>query len=195
MGGYEANDSADARQDAATEEGRVLCAGLDGCSAGWLGVGLTAEGEPRWSLWPDLAAAWVDLAGCRLVLVDIPIGLRREDGRARRCDAEARKLLGARASSVFPPPVRPTLEAESYEKACEINLEATGKKITLQAWHISPKIRQADRLLRGLPDRGVGWRNWGSAGSSGLRPEAVEKIRGSLRESHPEVVFQALAGG
>jgi predicted RNase H-like nuclease len=49
--------------------------------------------------------------------IDIPIGL--PGGRPRTVDGEARRLLGPRASSVFPAPARGTLDASSYEEACE----------------------------------------------------------------------------
>lgn len=112
-----------------------------------------------------------------LALVDIPIGLwDAGDPRAapaRSCDAAARRLLGwPRSSSVFNPPVRPALEVASYAEACEVNARLTGKKLTIQGWNLVPKIRQVDRFLQ-----------------SRSAPEPA------IREAHPEVVFQGLAGG
>jgi predicted RNase H-like nuclease len=69
-----------------------------------------------------------------VIAVDMPIGLPDEGRRA--CDAEARKLLGARRSSVFPVPVRAALEARSFT-------EVTG--LSIQGWNLVPKIAEVDR--------------------------------------------------
>ena len=80
-------------------------------------------------------------------------------------------LGGKRASSVFPAPIRPALNATSYEEACERSFAAQGKKLPRHAWAIYPKIRQLDELLR-------------------KRPELCERIF----EVHPEVSFCAWNG-
>jgi predicted RNase H-like nuclease len=143
--------------------------GVDGCRGGWFyfwingrvfGHGLTGS----------LASIVADRTAS-VILVDIPIGLPGEQ-ESRVCDTEARKLLGRRASSVFPAPCRAALDAESYEDACEVNQRLTGRRISLQCWNIVPKIREADILVRG---RG--------------------RARMRLRESHPELCFATLNGG
>ena len=102
-----------------------------------------------------------------MVAIDVPINLT--DGGPRACDVAARKMLGgARASSVFPSPVRPALGAATYEEACTRSFEAQGKKLSKQAWAIYPKIRELDQLLR-------------------LRPE----LCATVFEVHPEVSFCA----
>jgi predicted RNase H-like nuclease len=68
-----------------------------------------------------------------VIAVDMPIGLP-DEGR-RSCDAEARRRLGARRSSVFPVPVRSALAATSFA-------EVTG--LSIQAWNIVPKIAEVD---------------------------------------------------
>jgi predicted RNase H-like nuclease len=55
--------------------------------------------------------------------------------------------------------------------ASERNYSLTGRRIGVQTWAISPKIREVDQFLR-------------------AKPEAREKIR----EIHPEVLFWALNG-
>jgi predicted RNase H-like nuclease len=110
-----------------------------------------------------------------LALIDIPIGLVDASERERDCDRAARALLGRpRAASVFPVPCRAVVESDcsDYGEVCAINRAHTGRALSKQGFNILPKIREADRLLREHPD-----------------------IRGRLRESHPELVFQALAGG
>ena len=66
----------------------------------------------------------------------------------RLCDKEARRRLGRRASTVFPPPVRAALAAATYEDANRISREESGKGMTKQTFAILPKIREVDCLLR-----------------------------------------------
>jgi predicted RNase H-like nuclease len=108
-----------------------------------------------------------------LILVDIPIGLPSKDIPQRRCDKDARRILSPkRHSSVFSPPSREALNAESYEAACMINQKITGRKISRQAWGITPKIREMDEFLKKQPEAGS-----------------------CIRETHPEVCFWSLNGG
>jgi predicted RNase H-like nuclease len=109
-----------------------------------------------------------------IVAVDVPIGLldAYEVG-GRACDRAARKLLGKRASSVFPAPIRSVLAATSWEVACVRSRASAprGKAISKQTFAILDKIREVDELLQ-------------------TRPE----VRGVVREVHPEVCFRELAG-
>ena len=110
------------------------------------------------------------------IFVDIPIGLPNGP-MERQCDKKAREMLGVpRASSVFRAPVRAVLGATNYAQACEISRATTqgntrGKGISKQTFAIVPKIREVDGFLRDCP-----------------------KARRLVREVHPEVCFQALAG-
>jgi predicted RNase H-like nuclease len=105
-----------------------------------------------------------------VVAVDVPIGLLERG--ARQCDVEARRLLGVRRSSVFTPPLRPMLVAVSRAAASRVRHRLEGKRVSIQAWAIVPKIREVDRLLRGDPAR-----------------------RRIIREAHPELCFFFLNGG
>jgi len=95
--------------------------------------------------------------------VDMPIGLH-ESGRARMrpCDHIARQRLGKRACCVFIPPTRAMLCAESYAP-----LRALG--LSVQAYHLIPRIRELDALL--TPD-----------------------LQARVWESHPELSFRAMTG-
>ncbi len=148
----------------------AVVAGIDGCVDGWL------------CLTKDVATGKVDahilarIDGILLlnprpdiVTVDVPIGLT--DAGLRQCDLQARTRLGARRSSVFPAPVRPTLVATSYAQACQLGQDADGRKLSQQTWAILPKIREVDAFLRKDPER----QNW-------------------IREVHPEVCFWAWNG-
>jgi len=106
---------------------------------------------------------------CKLVCIDMPIGLSNGD-RPRQCDIAARRLLsGKRASSVFPAPIRPCLSAEDYEKASRTSFEHSGKKLTRQSFALLKKIRQVDDLM-------------------------TPELQGRVREIHPEVSFWVLNG-
>jgi predicted RNase H-like nuclease len=130
-------------------ESQTLVAGLDGCRAGWLmaTVPLRAAGPPRLELVDDLRDVVVRLEAGNLAAaaIDIPIGLAA--GTPRLCDVEARRLLGARRSSIFPAPARSVLGAASYEEACARSALACGKKISRQLFNILPKIQQVDALV------------------------------------------------
>lgn len=86
----------------------------------------------------EILDAYPDAAA---IAVDMPIGLW-QSGRARMrpCDAEARKRLGKRASSIFIPPTREMLHADSYEQPREQGL-------SVQAYHLIPRIRELDALM------------------------------------------------
>ncbi|MDZ7318143.1 MAG: DUF429 domain-containing protein [candidate division KSB1 bacterium] len=144
--------------------------GVDGCPKGWFAVAIQSNSTWSVEVFPAIADLWAKHQDAALILIDIPIGL--PFATARRCDVEARKILKRRGSSVFPAPARETLRATSYEAACRINQQVLGKKISVQTWLISQKIREVDALL--IHD---------------------QKARQLIRESHPEICFWALAGG
>jgi predicted RNase H-like nuclease len=76
-----------------------------------------------------------------VIAIDIPIGLLdTPQAGGRTCDRQARQLLGRRASSVFSPSCRASLEATQY-------VEVRGYGMSRQAFGILPKIRQVDRLM------------------------------------------------
>ncbi len=107
---------------------------------------------------PDLAA----------VVVDIPIGL--PDSGPRRCDQEARRLLGwPRSSSIFSAPARALLAAATYQEALALQRHREGGGISRQAFGIMAKIREIDTLL-----------------ADGPAP---------LYEGHPELSFLAMGAG
>jgi predicted RNase H-like nuclease len=143
-------------------------AGVDGCAGGWMVV--TAGAGLQASVVPDLAplVAQVRAGTITLVAIDLPIGLL--DTSPRRCDVEARALLGPRGASVFPAPVRAALAATSYRDACHRSQAATGKALSKQTYFLLDRIRRLDELLG--PEDG---------------PLVVE--------AHPELAFARLAGG
>jgi len=145
--------------------------GVDGCRAGWLVVGarLSPSGafeQLSWSLEPEVAG-FID---ADLVAIDMPMGLATDGPRP--CDQQARALLGARRSSVFPAPVRAALGAGNYREACDLSLAVSGRKLSKQAYNLLPKIRQLDQVLLADPKRSD-----------------------RVHEVHPELAFSQWNGG
>lgn len=144
--------------------------GVDGCRFGWFCVVIEGDhAEPQ--LFANFNDVWKAHTDARLILVDMPIGLPGHGQPVRRADALARRLLGKKRSTIFPPGVRDVLGAGSYAEACEANRLVTGKKISLQFWNLVPKIRDVDAVIQ-------------------AEPQSLNVIR----ESHPELCFE-LAGG
>ena len=81
-----------------------LVGGLDGCPGGWVLVTTSASGGDRChvEVVEDLASVIADLDAGRLAVaaIDIPIGLPERG--PRRCDTEARKLIGPRSKLGVP---------------------------------------------------------------------------------------------
>lgn len=145
-------------------------AGIDGCKAGWILI--TFDKEPAYYVLRsdnELKKAFEEYDR---IFIDMPIGLEDEQ-YTRECDRLLREKLGSEyASSVFSPPIRPALNAPSYVEANMQSYDYTEKKLTVQAWNITPKIRTIDRFL-----------------------SENESLRKSVLESHPELLFMNLNGG
>ncbi len=150
----------------------VMAVGVDGCPAGWFWV--SREGDRvEQGVAPSISDLMAGLSGDCRVFIDIPIGLLEGGSEGRRCDREARRLLGpGRGSSVFPAPYRPVLAARSYDEAKAISQAVSGRMLSKQAWFITAKIRELDAYLAAHPE------------------EAAR-----LREVHPELAFWGLNGG
>lgn len=147
-----------------------LVLGVDGCpGGGWVGALVAVSaGRARlagWLLLPDAAA--IGAVDADATAVDIPVGL--PDAGPRRCDVEARRLLGPRRASVFPAPVRATLAAASYAEACALSRAASGRALSRQTWHLLPRIADVDR-------------------------QATAATQARVVECHPELAFARLTG-
>ena len=146
--------------------------GVDACPGGWVGVMVDTSG--RASVFVDatisgLVALVRETNPVAVVAIDIPIGL--PDSSGRLADAEARRELVGKSSSVFSTPTRAALEAESYAAARAANLAATGGRtsVSAQAYALREKVLQVDAWVRSRP--GV-----------------------TVIEVHPEVSFARMAG-
>jgi predicted RNase H-like nuclease len=147
--------------------------GIDGCRGGWVWIGDLGEGWEG-GVVPTLERLRPMMLDASLTLIDMPIGLLDAGAAERRCDREARALLGRpRASSVFRTPCRPATQAvdQGYERTCEINRQYTGVGLSRQAFNIMHKMLEVDALLR-----------------------AHRSLAANVRESHPEVCLLGLNG-
>ncbi|MFW6041409.1 MAG: DUF429 domain-containing protein [Guyparkeria sp.] len=148
--------------------------GIDGCPGGWVAVAQRARparsAELRAVVAPGLDTLLATFDAVDVAGVDMPIGL--SDSVPRHCDQLARQRLGARASAVFPAPLRPALAAATHAEASDLSRELGGKGISAQAWHLFGRVRELDELLSERNE----WRD-------------------RLVEVHPELSFLALNGG
>jgi len=151
-------------------------AGVDGCKAGWIAAFADLTGReapyfrvvPRWS---DLLAGQPEP---ELLAVDMPIGLPdRIAGSGRGPEQAVRALLGERQSSVFSIPSRSAVHAADYAEACRLAFTTSEppRKVSKQGFHLFPRIREIDALLRAEPD-------W----------------RARIFETHPELAFRTMRG-
>lgn len=145
--------------------------GIDGCRAGWIAISLDDENAGYWLLESNEELGEF-FANFDRIFIDVPIGLS-ENEHIRECDQELRKVLGPDYyASVFNPPMRIALNAPTYGEASMTSYETTGKKISIQAWNITPNIKVVDQFL-----------------------QQNEALRDKIFESHPELLFQKLNGG
>jgi len=152
--------------------GTMFFVGADVSRGRWLTVKLSEGGSWGLNLFQNIGEMWDTYNTARLILLDVPIGLRDEGDIERLCDKEARKRLSDRRSSVFRAPCRGTLDAGNYEDAKRVNQSRTGKSLSIQSWGIIPKIREVDKFLN---DNII--------------------ARSRIKEIHPEICFWALNGG
>ena len=150
-------------------------AGVDGCRGGWFAVLHDVEsGEVRCRVVADVRAVLGLPEAPRVVAIDMIIGLPDQAERGgRACDRAARALLGRpRASSVFSPPTRAAVEQPDYRAALAANRAGDPRApgISIEAFHLFPKIREVDRAL-------------------------TSALQERVYEGHPELSFYEIGGG
>jgi len=146
----------------------LILGGADGCRTGWVICRRDSYGVLDIRVVKTLAEACEDLS---VLAVDMPIGFVDLPRPPRQCEAEARKLLPGKASSVFPTPCRPALACTTHAEANALS-RALGIGLNQQTFHLFPKMREVDELLRAKP--------------------ALQSI---VYEAHPELAFARMNGG
>ena len=146
-------------------------AGLDGCRGGWVMVSAPLDLGPGCSVEVvadlDVVVSALEAGDLAVAGIDVPIGL--PEAGPRRCDVDARSMLGPRRSSVFPAPLRGLLGAAAYDDAAARCRALSGKGLCRQSFGILAKVREVDLLMTPRRQR-------------------------SLVEVHPEVSFAVLSG-
>ncbi len=150
-------------------------AGVDGCKAGWVAACLDLAAGTAPTL--RVVSRFGDLLATphAVIAVDMPIGLPdRIEGSGRGPEQLVRPWLGQRQSSVFSIPSRAAVESGDYGEACRQALATSQppRKVSKQGFHLFPRIREIDALLR-----------------------AETGLRERLREVHPELAFATMYGG
>lgn len=120
--------------------------------AGWVGVVVGERGFESAHLHVDLAeligsaerASAADGERIGGIGIDIPIGLL--DARTRSVDVAARAYVGPRRSSVFPAPHPAVLHLEDHASVNAALVTLGWPRISVQAFHLFPRIREARRL-------------------------------------------------
>jgi predicted RNase H-like nuclease len=123
-------------------------AGIDGCKNGWV-VWSVCDGRHRVEMVPSLAQ--VDFSVCRIVAIDMPMGLPDiPTAGGREAEIEVRKRLGQkRKTSVFSAPSRAALTAFGSLPKTEAVFKALvdKKSLNLQSFYLLDKICELDTAL------------------------------------------------
>ncbi|WP_075214126.1 DUF429 domain-containing protein [Mongoliimonas terrestris] len=152
-------------------------AGVDGCPGGWIAVVLDLADPAGASVRVEARfASLIDGPDAPdVVAVDMPIGLPATVGLGGRpAERAVRGMLGPRQSSIFSVPSRAAVMEGDYAAASAAALATSDppRRISKQAFHLFPKIREIDALMRADPARAA-----------------------RVFETHPEVAFTVLNGG
>jgi predicted RNase H-like nuclease len=157
--------------DAAEPLFEAPVAGVDGCRSGWICVvahriegGLDLRDVTVYGSARELIEA---TSGCEVVSVDMPIGFSA-DG-LRNADFAARRFIGLRRSSVFPPPPRALLDADADYWTLNALARSIRTGLSRQTFNLLPRMRDLDAAM-------------------------TPALQGRVRECHPEVSFCALKG-
>jgi len=146
----------------------LVIGGADGCRTGWVVCRRDGSGALDIRVVKTLAEA---CEGLSILAIDMPIGFVDLPRPGRQCEGEARRLLPGKASSVFPTPCRPALACTTHADANAVS-KALGMGLNQQTFHLFPKMREADELLRSKP-----------------------KLKRIVYEAHPELAFARMNGG
>ena len=146
--------------------------GIDGCKFGWIVIGIAKDQSFIVKKYRTFQDFFQEFPNAKKYLIDMPLGLA-DQNYFRDIEKLAReKLKPNKTSTIFSPPCRAAVFAQTYESAKEINIKLTGKSISIQAWNICQKIREMDEFL--IENKSV-----------------ISKIH----EAHPEICFASLNNG
>ena len=145
----------------------MTAVGVDACKGGWVAIVLRDHQPPSAHAVATIAELDAAVPDADAVAIDIPIALL--DDRWRESDVIARRLLGARRSTVFPTPIVSALEAPDHASGSARSVAATGSGISRQAYGLRARIFEVRTWAAGLTCRVI--------------------------EAHPELCFTEMRGG
>lgn len=148
---------------------KSTCIGVDGCKGGWIAAVLQ-DGKLQINKYDSMKTILSMYPEFDEFLIDMVIGLP-SNGAHVRPDAEARRLIPGRTSTIFAVPSRQAVYADTEEEQVEENKKALGKGLAKQTMAIIPKIRELDSFLN-----------------------TEIQYKNVIKESHPEVCFARLNG-
>lgn len=121
-------------------------AGVVPCPQGWLAATAKLQGITMAPEEPQIFRSFLDLLDYKpayqVIALFAPVGLLDEPSTGgRRCDREARKLLGwPRSGAIISPPIRKTLASATYREAAEAN----GGRLSVLSWQLLKKVAEVD---------------------------------------------------
>lgn len=148
---------------------KSICIGVDGCKGGWI-TAIISNGKLLLEKYTNLEDIVLDYGTFDEFLIDMVIGLPSTSEQIRP-DAEARRMIKERSSTIFPVPCRQAVYAENVANAYDENVRILGKKFTPLTVGIIPKMREVDSYL-----------------------QENSQYKNLIKESHPEVCFARLNG-
>lgn len=157
--------------------GRVRVLGVDGVRDRWVGA-LVGDDGTEWVLGAarDVLRPVAD-PSVAVAAVDVPIGYVRAG--SRRCEADARALLGAARSSIFATAAAPAFALaadgdrsdDARRAASAASTAVGGPGVGSHSWGLVPKVLEVETVVRELCAAGD-----------------------RVVETHPETAFAVLAG-
>ncbi len=141
--------------------------GVDGAESRWVAVSLRGGRVERVLLVEKLATLPEAFPDAAYFAVDVPMRLWRD--RYREVDAELRKRLPGRGSTVFDAPPLDALAREGYAEAKAWAQRFATKGFSVQSWGLRDKIIEASAF--------------------------VERVGERALEVHPEASFAQMNGG
>ncbi len=121
--------------------------GIDGCKSGWFATWKEPSGFLKSAVFTklnQLVESFEDNSSLTIG-IDMPVVL--DDSIPREADRMARTLLGKKASSIFTAPTSQMLYQPTYELACQFSKKNFGKSISIQSWHLFPKIKDVQTVI------------------------------------------------
>lgn len=133
-----------------------LLAGVIPTKAGWVVASAKLQGIQLYPQEPELLPCLADVLdyrpAFRVIALGAPVGLYDEpvDG-GRRCDHEARQLLGwPRAGAILTPPTRKALGAQTYQEAADLS-----GGLGAVTWGLFERIAEVDREMAPYRQRAI----------------------------------------